>query len=515
MSSLAQDRVSRIRRRTGASILTSGTVFLYAPFFVGIIVLIDSMINGASAEYVALQFSMFILLIPLLFILKMDDILTSSILMATFIKIFYVSQIICMFIGRAPDAGLSSPAMTLIGMNIGMLSGMAGILLARLVVSSAPTGKPLLTLNMTPERLRRLGYITAAIGIPAQIVWSVIFARQSVAEHSGVGQTASGLVVFSCLTPLTMLSLCCFAAEQLIVTNRRALLSRPFLIILGIYLAAILPLATKTEPLKPVVAIFAVAVAFRWKPQFGILAGGLAMVLFVSQFLYPVIDYSRMHTDGGNRTGVETFAEVATKSAVDPTEFSAVKAYSKDLNRGVGQLYFGDPIGFFDRFTPLLTDRLITNSAYVQPQGVAALGQAAASLIPQTFGVKRDITGAQLRVESALRRSVQSQGKVGWDNSGFIGDGFINGGLPMAALFMFIFCFVCSMGARMTFGARRLDVFWPVFLVTFMFTAADGAFVTVTPLFFWGWGILTGSIFVILKWLERRDPGISAPIGST
>ena len=210
-----------------------------------------SLIIGASAGYVFFQFLLFALLVPLLYLMKVDDVYTTSIITASYLKTFYVSQFAAIVFLYPPDAALSHPYLTLIGLDLGLVAAMVGIMLARLVMRAAPRGTPLLSISITPERLKRLGYWCAIIGLPAQALWTYNISQLTNNQFGGLGDVIPGAALASYLDHLSILAICCFAAEQLLVTNGRTFLSRQFLITLAIYYVLITPIGAKSEPLVP------------------------------------------------------------------------------------------------------------------------------------------------------------------------------------------------------------------------------------------------------------------------
>ena len=485
-----------------------GNALIFSPMIIGLIAAAFTLAIGGKIEFVIYQYMMFLLLIPLLYIMRTDDMFTSAILLISMTKSFYLSQFLSVVYDHAPDVGLFQPEATVLALADGLASGMAGILLARFIVTAAPRGKPILRMELTPERLLRLGSYAALIGLPSQAIWTVVISRLSTDDRGGLGQAHSGLVLFSYLAPLSTLALCCFAAERLIVTKGRTFLSLRFFVVLGIYLAAIAGLGTKTEPLVPVVAIFIVAILFRWKPRPGPILAGLAMLVFVAAFLFPVLNMTRLRAFAEQRPVPIVLTEVVGDAVSDPAEFEKVLAFSANYQRGNGLTYFGRSVGFFDRFTPVVTDRLIVGSQYVVPEGTRAFSDAAMSILPQTLGFKRDRIGEQLRVEAALTRQVSKRGSVGFQNSGYVGDGFLAGGYVMVTLFMFSFGLMTSIAARVTFGSRRLNVFWVPMMVFAMFFPADANFTGTPPVYFWGWMIYSSAVLFLLMWMARRDPGL-------
>jgi len=328
-------------------------------------------------------------------------------------------------------------------------------------------------------------------------------------QHGGVGQQSTGAPIFSFLAPLALVSVCCFAAEQLVRTNRRSFLSKRSMIVLGIYLAAILPLATKTEPLRPVVALFVVALVYRWRPRLAPVLGGLALLFVVMEFFYPAVTLTRLTAYAEQRPTAVVFGEVALKSITDPGEFDYVRHYSDSYELGINQTYFGRPMGFWDRFTPQQTDRLINGSQYVEPGGISIFRDALYELLPQSLGFKKSLN-AQTRLEIALDRKTQGRGQVSWANSGYVGDGFVCGGLSMDIVFCFLLGFGLSMLSRITFIHDRRDVLWIPLFCTLMFVPADAGFVSDAFLNFWTCAIYIGSLYLLMRYLASRGPAVAA-----
>src|ERR1700679_4193641 len=95
------------------------------------------------------------------------------------------------------------------------------------------------------------------------------------------------------------------------------------------------------------------------------------------------------------------FAEVALKSFTDPSELTYVRAYSDRMEQSSGQNYYGQVMGFWDRFTPQGTDQLISGSRYLQPRGADVFVDALYQILPQSLGFKKTLD-AQTRDEIAL-----------------------------------------------------------------------------------------------------------------
>ena len=286
----------------GRRVLSGVGHFAYLlPIPVGALVMLLSLIVGASPDYVFFQFLLFAIASPLIYLLQRDDRFTTSILLASYAKNFYLSQFFTIVFLHAPDAALSHPDETLIGFILGLVAAMLGIVLARLVVAAAPKGVPVLSINITAERLRRLGYWCAIIGLPCQAIWTETLSNYTADQFGGLGGAAAGTVMFSYLAHLEVLAFCCFAAEQLIVTKGRSFISRPFLITLVAYYVLIAPLGAKAEPLIPLVAVFVVAVVFRWRFRPVPLIGGALMLVFVAEVLFPVVSMTRTRAYGEHR----------------------------------------------------------------------------------------------------------------------------------------------------------------------------------------------------------------------
>ena len=313
--------------------------------------------------------------------------------------------------------------------------------------------------------------------------------------------------MLSYFAPLAMLSICCFAADTLIATDGRKLISRRVAIVLLIYMIEVAPLGVKTAPLKPIIALAATALAFGWRPTPAPLLVGLALILFVAGFLYPVVNVARLRSMEQRRVLPLVLIEVAGTALADPGYFATIKAKSESYEREIGQAYFGRPVGFLDRFTPLTTDRLISASTIAPAEGTRAyLAEAGSGLLPRTFGFERDMTRRQAELEAAMTRRHMENGKVGWDNTGFVADAYYSGGATTVAATLFVFALIISLISRLTFGSGRGSVLWIPFFCEFMFAPADVTLSAVAPSLMWLWVFLAGSIWMLLR--AARAPSL-------
>lgn len=480
---------------------------LLLPIPLGFVVGVVCMLMGAGPGYAALQMILFTLLSPLLFIAKFDDRYTSGIILVSFTKIYFLSQFVCVLLLKAPDAHMMRPEMTEIAIGVGLAAAVAGIGAAALLFAAMPPIAPLLQVKPDAEALRRFGYPAAIVGLGAQAIWTLFIGTRTGDQHGGIGGTISGAVLFGYLAPLAILAICCFAAARLIETRGKQLLSKEFVAVLAAYIVLITPLASKAEPLKPIVALAALALVFRWRPSLAMIGSAVLVVVFVAEFLSPTITLARMRSFGERRPLPIVFAETAVNSIVDPSSLAYVKAYARSLEREGGASYYGQATGFLDRFTPRVTDLMVLQAEYNTPVGAAEFSEAAKALLPQSLGFKRDVTLTQRRVEVSVWRKADKYGKVSWENSGLVGGGYLAGGLGMVAAYLFAFAFVSSLVARITFGTHGGAILWIPFLIAFMLYPADQTLAGSAPIYFWGWVILAAAIAVLLKVFvsERRS----------
>lgn len=458
-----------------------------------------SLLAGTSADYVIVQTLSFLLLIPLLLVIRRVDACTGSIVLAGFAKLFWISQVAILFFWRPADVALQQPLPTAAAITVGAGAAIAGILAAAAALRVLPHPRHFLRVSGV-DQLKALGIGSAIVGLAAQGAWGFLSGSVATANSLNIGSLASGLVVLFYLSPLAMLSICCFAAAALIESDRRKLISKQVAIVLLIYMIEIAPLGVKTAPLKPIIALAAVALAFRWKPSPAPLLGGLALLLFVAGFLYPTVNVARLKAMESHRMLPEVLVEETAAAFGDPAYFSSIKAKSESYEREIGQSYFGRPVGFLDRFTPLTTDRLVAASEVAPAQGTQAyLTEAASGLLPRTFGFERDMTGRQAMLEAGITRRRMENGKVGWDNTGFVADAYFSGGLTTVAAALFAFALIVSLLSRLSFGSGRGSVLWIPFFIEFMFAPADLTLSTFTPSMAWMWIFLSGAIWVLLR----------------
>lgn len=473
-----------------------------SPVVIGPIVGGLSLMMGADIGYVSLQLLLFLLVIPLLYLLTSDEKYAPALVLAGFTKVYLVSQIVSIAIWHRPDVALLSPVLTEFGIAVGVGSCIVGILLARIVAAVAPVRKPLLSWAPEPETLRWLGEVTAAIGLPAQIGWTIHSSGLSADQHGGVGIATSGAPIFMFLAPLAMVSICCFAAEQIIRSDRRSLFSFRLVVVLVVYFAAILPLVSKTEPLRPLIALAAVAIIYRWRPRTGPILAGLALFFLVMEVFYPAVTLARMEAFGRKEPVPVVFAEILGESLINPDELGYVRAYSDNFEMGAKQDYYGRPMGFWERFAPKVTDRLVSGSQYIQPRGLRTLLDAAAHIQPHVLGSKLTQDESQMQIEMVLTRQRSERGTVGWDNSGFVGDGYVAGGIGMVVVDCLLLGLLSSAASRFVFVTKTPDVLWIPLFCVMMFAFSDSGIVTGAYSHFWSWAIY-GSVMYLLLWYMR------------
>ena len=480
-------------------------LILLSPVVIGLLVGGLSLAMGASIGYVSLQLLLFLLVVPILYLLATDEKYGPAVLLAGFAKVFLISQIVSIVIWHSPDVSLLNPELTEAGIAVGVASSIAGILIARVVSAATPLRQPILAWNPQPDTLRWFGEVTGAIGLPAQILWTINAASKTADRYGGVSSATTGAPIFAFLAPLALVSICCFAAEQLLRSDRRSMFSVRLMIVLAVYFPAILPLASKTEPLRPLIALAVVALIYRWRPRLVPVLAGLALLALVMEVFYPAVTLARMRASGEQRSVAIVFAEVLGEAIANPDELSFVKAYSNGQELADGQDYYGRSMGFWERFAPGVTDRLVSGSQYVQPRGLSTLGSALAHIQPHVLGSTLTTDENQATVEMALKRRASAHGNLGWDNSGLVGDGFVAGGIGMVIVDCLLFGFLSSTASRLVFISKTKDVLWIPLFCVLMFTFSDTGFVTDAFLDFWTWVMYTVILFAILWYMRNRS----------
>lgn len=468
-----------------------------------------SLVSGTSPDYVLCELLSLLLLIPLLVVIRRIDACTGSIVLASFLKLFWISQVMIIFFWRPADQSLQQPLRTVMAITTGAAAAIVGIVAATALLRALPRLRALLAVSRL-DQLKALGFSSAVVGLTTQAVWGFLSSSMATASSLNIGSLTSGLVVLSYFTPLTMLSISCFAAIALIKSGGHKLFSKPLVIVLLIYMLEVAPLGVKTAPLKPLIALAATALAFRWKPTPVPLLGGLALLLIVAEFLYPTVNVARLKAMESHRMLPAVLVEETVASLTDPAHFATIKAKSESYEREIGQSYFGRPVGFLDRFTPLTTDRLVTASDIAPAQGTQAyLAEAVSGLMPRTFGFERNMTARQAMLEAGITRKRMENGKVGWDNTGFVADAYFSGGLTTVAVTFFVFALILSVLSRLTFGSGQGSVIWIPYFVEYMFAPADVTLSAIAPGLMWMWIFLSGAIFVLIRMTRTPLPAKS------
>lgn len=460
---------------------------------------------GTDVNYVFLFVVALVLLPVLSRIAKHVSPYGGAIFLASFVKIFFASQIISLILLHRPDYNLSTPVETLLAINIGMLGAILGIYIATGFFSLFPAGSPVLKEPTSARSLRRLGYFCAVIGLTAQGIWNINFGFLS-QEQLATGNANMGAAFFAYLAPLSILAMSALAAASLFESNGKTLFAKDVLIIIALYMLIVLPVATKTEPLKPLIALALVAIIFKWRIRLVSILAAAALLLFISVVLHPIITASRMEASGTGRITPVVFVSHVSRILTDPSALSTDITITRRVENDIGNNYFGESVGFGDRFTPQITDRIITSSMSAPMGGLSILEDAAIGILPQMLGFTRDTTSRQVAIEGRLGLDMRNR-TVGWSNSGFVADAYLAGGLPMVALVFTLFGMLSAAAARFTFGNEFRSVLWIPYCVQFMLLPADTTFQRMAPAHFWGWIVLTATIFVGIKFSQttRRN----------
>lgn len=468
-------------------------VALFATFF-------GMLITGADIVYSGLFLSSVVLLACLWKAAQRFSPAVGTMLIVSLAKVFFISQVVSVLLLRAPDAGLSAPIETAMAVNVALLGAIAGIFATVLFEPLLASYRPLLVIRPDVQVLKRLGIFCAVIGLASQAIWSFNFGSFGEEELS-TGNAGSGVALFAYLAPLSILSICALSVVSLMESDRRVLIGVHAAVVLVLYFLIVLPFATKAEPLKPIAALGLVALIFGWRIRLMPVIGSLVLLLVVAEVLHPLVTASRVEASGsGQRTGV-VFVEHALKLLSDPDSLASDKEITRTLEQTGGNSYFGTPMGFLDRFTPKITDRIIVASQGAHVGGFSIVEEAFSGLLPQTLGFARDSLSRQVAIEQHLGVDLRSR-SVGFSNSGFIADGYLAGGLSMVAIVFAVFAFFSCLAARVTFGLSVGNIVWIPYCIQFMLLPADQTFQRMAPAYFWGWVVLTGAIYIAYRFAK-------------
>ncbi len=448
-------------------------VFLSLWGVISLLTFLWQLVLGTSPLYAFTALAIF-LLSPL--VIQMNGGISSMgslLFIASYAKLFFISQWLKILMGQPADTHLQAPQQTvfvlLLGLGVFMVAGLAVQFLFRRTKQS-------LLISQDPAFLARLSI--AVVGLTLVSIVGRHLAGLSRASD-GEYEEGQGLVLLMYMANLMPLAVAALTARCAILSDGRRFVDRWVVLLLLLTVAQGFWENVRMIMLAGAVAFAATYLAyggiirFRHAVMIGVV-GALLQVL-----VFPLIDIQRGIERGLGAGGFfsETF-DIASE-LLDP-EARAQRAeglenvyYSWDT-----RLYYGTPLGFLDRFAPSPLDETI---AYVEDMGTFGgegfLGQflyAIPNVILALFGIERPIRGGEVLEVHILGTFTNMNYGVFAETYAYFGPLWF---LPVNIVVLFLYL----VGLRLLYGPGQRSYFVPFGFSTLYFSYCNADLADIWP----------------------------------
>ena len=418
-----------------------------SPLLAFLTVLVGASVGYAAAQLVAmLGFAALIRLAPRL------PFAVALILITTVVKNFALSQVVKVLLWQPADVGMAAPVATIWVIAVGTW----GFVMAAAVYSRVrppETWTTQLSAPVSAETLATTGWILFVIGAISKF----IFAKDTTIS-----------VIFSYSGDLVYAAAAAFAYDVWRRSNHSAAIDYRVLLVLGTTLLIALQTNSKFAVLAPFVFLFLLYLGFKIAPPLTLIAPTVALFVFLSFLIYPVVNYARAFA-GGN-AGI---AKVVGDVIADPQHLSEIETQSERIALGwSNRLYYKQSMNILDRFTPNQVADIVSVSEYTRFDLGSYVRDAFVGLLPQSLGFQRNqLALGQARLETAVQRQAVTGGNSA--NYGLLADLRLHGGIMTVffggAAFSALIMLIYTIG----FGGQRNDIWALSWGVGSMFSMAD------------------------------------------
>lgn len=388
----------------------------------------------------------------------------SLVFIATFLKLFIISQWLKILYLQPANTHLQAPQETVFIILLGLLAfGMAGPAVAVLVRGRGG----LVKIPQDPVFLAWLA-VAAAILAFIGIIARYLLGYDRIGEEEYVhGQ---GHVLFMYLDGFFPLAVAALTARAALLSGGRRFLD-------GFVIAALVFTVFQGfwENVRTAMVGGGVAFLVTYWVYGGIFSKrhifGLIICTFIMQWLvFPLIDIQRGLPR--NLSATEFISETL-RIANDLTDQKSRFGYDEQLENTYlswdTRLYYGDPTGFFDRFAPNALDEVVAHFERTAPFGIDALMEQIAYFIPNmllgSLGLERPVRGGD-QIEAAVLGTLSNMNYGMFaEVYAFVGENMF---LPVCSFIIFIYV----TALHFIYGGLRQNYFLAFMISSSFFTVA-------------------------------------------
>lgn len=428
---------------------------------------------GTSLVFAGLSLTIF-LLMPFSYRLYREaDSIGAILLLCTFGKLFIIAQWIKIGFLQPGDTNLARPNETAFILLLGLVAFFGAGFLMRLILPMIRVR--LLKVETDRSFLLMLGLSVFVIAAAASVVRHLIgIDRLSIFDADDPELRGHGLVIWNYLAALLPLSSAVFTARNMLHSSGRRFLDTYVLLsLVGSVLLGVWD-NSRTVMFSGVVTAYLTYLSYGGRVRSLHIAVTLVGALVMSNFIFPFIDLQR----GLPRTLSPTeFMTESINLAVDvvtvgrDTQESGA-SLSDMYESWTTRLYYGDPTGFLDRFSPSQVDEVVD---YVMENGFFGFEHILhpfARFIPYAvlsqFGADHPISGGRL-LESQIWGSHSSV----FFNYGVIAETYAYADLPWYPVVFAVYLSIAFVMMHMAYGGLRRNYFAPLYLGQYLFQIAD------------------------------------------
>lgn len=451
---------------------------------------------GTDPIYAMVALLIFVLT-PLVFrCYQRIDNMGGFVFLATYAKLFLVSQWLKVGFFQAADTHLLAPVETVVVLLLGLVAFWgAGLALTPLLTGR----RSLLTIPNDPVFLARVA-IGATLITLASIAMRLVTGLNTV--DGNPYEEGRGFVIILYLGQMLPLATAALTARACILSKGQRFIDvYVVLTILGTVLQGLLE-NQRTGMMAGAISFLVTYLAYGGRIRAWHIGGAVATGIAMQILVFPLIEVQRGIKDV---TTIGEFIGETLKIAGDLTDSDTRAPYEQRLNdlylSWDTRLYYGKPQGFIDRFTPNPLDETVDYLKYHEPFGLPELNEqllyAAPNILLNIVGLERPPRGVEILETSILLTNTNM-------NYGVFSEVYIHSGLALFLPVSFVVIFFYAGGLHFIYGKTKNNFFSAFGFSTIYFTFATSDLASIIPSLTLQGLIYLGFIATV-SLLPRRD----------
>ena len=440
---------------------------------VSVLTCLLQLVLGTSPLFAAISLAIF-LLTPM--VIRMNGGIASMgslLFVASYSKLFFIAQWVKILVGQPADSHLQAPIGTVFVLLMGVLVFMAAGMAVRILFGRS---SGLVSLPQDPRFLAGL-----AIAATLLTLFSIVARHLAGLSRAGamVYEEGQGLVLLLYMAHLLPLAVVATTARRAVLSEGKSFIDPWVLTTLLLTVLQGFWENVRLIMLGGGIAFIATYLSYGGKIRLRHLAPVMAMVVLMQLIIFPLIDLQRGIQRG---LGVMGFLQETFNIASDLLDPFGRTLREEGLDNLYyswdTRLYYGDPLGFLDRFSPSPLDEVV---AFVQDGGTFG-GEtfpeqflyAIPNVILQPLGIERPPRGGEILEVTILHTFTNMNYGVFAETYAYFG-GFLFIPINIVVLFLYM------AGLRLIYGDGEKNYFMPFGFSTLYFTYCNSDIADIGP----------------------------------